>query len=95
MSKKKRIPLRKCVGCQEKQEKKALVRIVRTPEGKILHDKGGKMAGRGSYICPKSSCLEKALKNKGIERALGGKIESELAEQLKETLPEKEDGTRG
>ena len=42
----KKIPQRKCVGCNEMKEKKALLRIVRSPEGEISLDLTGKKAGR-------------------------------------------------
>ena len=32
MQKPRKIPQRQCVGCREMKEKKALLRIVRTPE---------------------------------------------------------------
>lgn len=38
----KKIPQRKCVGCNEMKEKKALLRIVRSPEGEISLDLTGK-----------------------------------------------------
>ena len=66
----KKIPERKCMGCNEKRPKKELVRVVRTPQGEVLLDVTGKMSGRGAYICPKVSCYEKALKTKRLERCL-------------------------
>ena len=47
----RKIPMRTCVGCFEVKPKKELIRIVRTPAGEILLDPGGKMSGRGAYIC--------------------------------------------
>ena len=35
MAKKRKIPIRKCIGCGEGKPKKELIRIVRTPEGKL------------------------------------------------------------
>ena len=34
----RKIPLRKCVACQEMKSKKELIRVVRTPEGEIMID---------------------------------------------------------
>ena len=51
----KKIPMRKCVGCQEMKEKKSLIRVVKTAEGDIILDDTGKKNGRGAYIC--KSCL--------------------------------------
>ena len=38
----KKIPMRKCVGCQEMKEKKSLIRVVKTAEGDIILDDTGK-----------------------------------------------------
>ena len=34
----KKIPLRKCTGCNEMKPKKELVRVIKTPEDEILID---------------------------------------------------------
>ena len=56
--KQRKIPLRKCTGCQEMKNKKELIRIVRSDEGEFSVDATGKKAGRGAYICPSAECLE-------------------------------------
>ena len=38
----KKIPQRMCLGCQERKNKKELIRIVRSPEGDISIDTTGK-----------------------------------------------------
>ena len=55
----KKVPMRTCIGCGECKEKKSMVRIVRTPEGSIVADPGGRMNGRGAYLCRNADCLEK------------------------------------
>ena len=80
----RKIPMRKCMGCQEMKSKKELIRIVRTPEGEIVIDKIGKKSGRGAYICPQMECLEKAIRHKAIEHAL----ETEISETVYQTLRE-------
>lgn len=44
----KKIPMRKCVGCQEMKEKKSLIRVVKTAEGDIILDDTGKEKRQGS-----------------------------------------------
>lgn len=61
----KKIPMRKCVGCQEMKEKKSLIRVVKTAEGDIILDDTGKKNGRGAYICKSLECFKKAKKDKG------------------------------
>ena len=69
MQKQRTIPQRQCVGCRTMKDKKALVRIVKTPEGEICVDATGKKSGRGAYICPDAQCLQKARKSRALERA--------------------------
>lgn len=83
---KKKIPMRTCLGCNEKKSKKEMIRIVRSPEGNIFMDLKGKASGRGCYICPTIECFENAIKAKSIERALETKIDDQLIETLKEQI---------
>ena len=64
----KKVPMRKCIGCNESKQKKELVRIVRSPEGDISLDLTGKKSGRGAYICNNPECLKKAEKSKRLDR---------------------------
>ena len=64
------------------KEKKALLRIVRTPEGEILLDSTGKKSGRGAYVCPDPTCLKKARKNRSLERAFDTAIPPEVYDAL-------------
>ena len=61
---------RTCVGCREESPKRALIRIVRTPEGGLALDERGKLAGRGAYLCASLECLKAARKTKALSRAL-------------------------
>ena len=89
MLKVKKIPQRKCVGCGEMKDKKALLRIVRSPEGEISLDKTGKKNGRGAYVCPSKECITLAVKQKGLERGLKVPVEASVLEGL---LKEFDDG---
>lgn len=90
----RKIPLRTCIGCQEQKNKRELVRIVRTPEGAVEMDTTGKKPGRGTYICQKRSCLDKAVKGKRFERSLKHAVSPAVVEALKEQLPgDEEDAT--
>ncbi len=82
----RKIPMRKCMGCQEMKNKRELIRVVRTPEGEVVIDKTGKKSGRGAYICPSSDCLEKAITRHSIERALEVSIEENVYQSLREEL---------
>ena len=82
MQKQRKIPQRKCVGCRTMKDKKALVRIVKTPEGEICVDATGKKSGRGAYICPNAECLQKARKSRALERAFEAAIGPDIYEAL-------------
>ncbi len=82
----RKIPMRMCVGCREMKEKRALLRIVKNAEGAISFDRVGKSPGRGAYICKARECLDKAMKQRQLERALETKIEAAVFEQLMEEI---------
>ena len=84
--KQRKIPLRKCTGCQEMKNKKELIRIVHNEAGEFFLDSTGKKPGRGAYICPNQECLEKAQKSKGLERSFKAAVPKEVYEQLQEQL---------
>lgn len=84
--KKKKIPLRKCLGCEENKSKKELIRIVKTPENEILIDLTGKVNGRGAYICNNKECFKKAVKANRISRSLESEITQEKLQELEDEI---------
>ena len=82
MQKVKKIPQRQCVGCRTMKDKKALIRVVKTPEGEIILDSTGKKSGRGAYVCDNAECLKKARKAKALERAFDVSIPAEVYDAL-------------
>ena len=45
MGQTKKIPMRKCIGCQEMKNKKEMMRVLRTPEDTIVLDTTGRKNG--------------------------------------------------
>ena len=84
--KQRKIPLRKCTGCNEMKNKKEMIRIVRDQEGNFSLDFNGKKPGRGAYICPDEGCLVKAEKNKGLERSFKASVDPDIYKQLRKEL---------
>ena len=74
------------MGCNSKKDKKDLIRIVKNNKNEISIDKTGKQDGRGAYICNDEKCLEKAIKNKRLEKSLGLKISEEVYSNLKNII---------
>ena len=82
----KKVPMRKCIGCQEMKNKKEMMRVLKTPEGEIVIDLTGRKNGRGAYLCFSKECLEKSMKNKGLERSLKTTSPASVYEKLKEEI---------
>ena len=78
----KKIPQRQCMGCRERKPKRELIRIVRGTDGNVSLDFGGKMNGRGAYICPNAECLKKVQKSKALDRSLETEIPAEVYQRL-------------
>ncbi|MBO4415783.1 MAG: YlxR family protein [Lachnospiraceae bacterium] len=82
----RKIPMRKCTGCNELKPKKELIRVIVTPEDEVMLDTTGKKNGRGAYICAKAECLREARKHKGLEKSLKKAIPSEVYDSLETEL---------
>ena len=82
----KKIPMRKCLGCQESKPKKELCRIVKTQNGEIIIDDTGKLEGRGAYICYNEECLDKAIKQKRIQREFEIQINNTVYDSLRDKI---------
>ena len=64
------MPQRTCIGCRQEAGKRALIRIVRTPEQRLLVDATGRANGRGAYLHQDRHCWERALKGGTLSHAL-------------------------
>lgn len=78
--------MRKCVGCQEMKNKKAMIRVIKTPEGEFLLDTTGRKNGRGAYVCPDKECLKLARKNKGLEKSFKQSIPEKVYDTLEKEM---------
>ena len=90
MQKVKKVPQRKCIACQDRDNKKELIRIVKNKEGQIFLDKTGKANGRGAYICNCSECLRKAIKTNALSRAFKIEIPEDIYESLIKEIEDNE-----
>ena len=85
----KNLPQKTCMGCNQKKDKKDLIRIVKNKEGQISIDKTGRTNGRGAYLCDNIECLEKAIKTKKLERTFEMPISQEIYESLRGVMIDK------
>ena len=82
----KKIPQRQCMGCRERKAKRELIRVVRGTDGNVSLDFGGKLNGRGAYICPNPECLKKVRKSKALDRSLEVTIPEEVWARLEREM---------
>lgn len=82
----KKIPLRKCIGCNEMIAKNDMLRVIKTKDNIIKLDPTGRENGRGAYLHFNAECLDKAIKSKGLERSFKMSIGKEIYEKLNEEL---------
>lgn len=85
----KKQPQRTCMGCNEKKDKKDLIRIVKNKENEITVDVTGKKEGRGAYICNNVKCLERLMKSKRLEKVFEISISQEIYESLRGAILDK------
>lgn len=82
----KHVPIRTCVVCGAKSDKRALTRIVRTAEG-VQVDLRGKMDGRGAYLCEQEACWQNAAKGNALAKALRITLTDADRNRLLQALP--------
>jgi predicted RNA-binding protein YlxR (DUF448 family) len=62
------VPVRTCVGCREAAPQSELVRFA-TVDGRVVPDPAKHLPGRGAWLHPSPSCLERALARRAFNRA--------------------------
>ena len=70
------------MACRTVREKRELIRVVRTPDGRVAIDETGRLAGRGAYLCADGSCWRQAVERGTLQRALEAKLPEELRQRL-------------
>lgn len=86
MSTVRKIPMRQCIGCGEMKSKRDMIRILRTTDNEIILDTTGRKNGRGAYLCGSRDCFLKAVKSKGLERALKTGVSQEIYDNLEKEI---------
>ncbi len=69
---------RTCVGCGKVAPRADLVRCVRSSEATVAVDLPGRRAGRGAWIHPVATCLQKAARS-GFSRGFKSRITADAA----------------
>ncbi len=84
----RKIPLRRCVACNQQFDKRDLIRIVNNKEEGISIDLTGKKNGRGAYICRSIDCFELAVKKNALPRALGSQVDEKVSKMIRDEILE-------
>ena len=71
-----REPVRTCVGCRQEAGKRALVRLVRAPDGAVRLDLTGR--GRGAYLHREPGCIDLARRRRALERSLKAQVPEQV-----------------
>lgn len=82
----KKIPLRKCISCNERKSKKDLIRLVKKGDKDVVIDKTGKANGRGAYLCLNLECIDDAEKTKKLSRALSTEVSQDIYDELRKLV---------
>lgn len=71
-----------------------MIRIVRTVAGAVVADATGRLAGRGTYLCPVRDCWTRAIRTGSLARALKTEIrETDRVELERSSQDYQEAGT--
>jgi uncharacterized protein len=65
-----REPERTCVGCRGRAPKRMLLRLAVDLDGTVVVDASGRQPGRGAYVHRDRSCMDAALAQGALVRAL-------------------------
>jgi predicted RNA-binding protein YlxR (DUF448 family) len=83
------MPTRTCVGCQQRDEQKNLVRWVAEATGRIKMDEDTRQPGRGAYVHRSRDCVEMAARG-GFSRSFRRKTQHVDVERLLQMVEDEE-----
>lgn len=70
------------MACRQEAGKQQLVRFVRSPQGIVELDPGGRAPGRGAYLHASLDCVELARKRRSLDRALVARVDEHVWDEL-------------
>lgn len=74
----KKLPLRMCIACRELKDKRELLRVVKSSDGKIFIDFTSKAQGRGAYICDNCECIARLKKQRLLNKVFSCAVDDEV-----------------
>jgi hypothetical protein len=91
----KKVPIRSCLICREKSDKRRLFRIVKNKEGEIFFDKTLRANGRGAYVCDSQECIEKIKSTSKLDKVFGIDINQDIKTQIYDQICEIKNSKEG
>lgn len=76
------IKSRRCVACNEYQNGREMLRIIKDSCGNVKFDSTGRLNGRGAYVCNNAECVQKAVKTNAFTRSLHVQVPEEAVSDL-------------
>ncbi|HEY0443888.1 MAG TPA: YlxR family protein [Candidatus Limnocylindrales bacterium] len=64
--------------CRTSRPKRDLLRVVRTPDRRVVIDETGRLPGRGAYLCREGDCRTTGIQRGALSRALETPLPPEL-----------------
>ena len=91
MPTKKKTPFRMCISCRSMKDKREMLRVVKSADGQVRADAGGKAPGRGAYVCGDGECLKKLRKTKALNKAFSCTVDESVYEAVETYFSRKTD----
>ncbi len=85
----KQAKTRTCVICRDNFDKQDLLRFVVSPNNDIMLDVYHKAPARGTYVCDKATCLDKAINKSVIVKMLKANKTENLMADMEKSLTSK------
>ncbi|MBM4326626.1 MAG: DUF448 domain-containing protein [Deltaproteobacteria bacterium] len=84
------VPMRQCVACRANRPQWEMIRLKVVGDVVFISKRTESVPGRGCYLCPRTECIERALKKGRLEGAFRrGGLVLPSREQLLVRLEEK------
>jgi len=88
MSRKRKIPLRKCIVTEEMKPKGEMIRVVRNKEGDIFVDPTGKLNGRGAYLTIDRAVFNEAREKRILDSVFNTTVDDKVYDELDQLVGE-------
>ncbi|MFI5288464.1 MAG: YlxR family protein [Polyangia bacterium] len=87
------MPQRTCTGCRRVDEQAKLMRLVVDGNGRVRVDKLRMQPGRGAYVHLDRTCVEKMVRDGGLQRSFRKRTQPLEGGRLWAFLTEEEEGS--